>query len=132
MQLTLAEKAAKLRAARIESLLNKKETKVEFSLSRATQDEVAIAGEIQTIRSDDAQSLQRSAASESEETIEIKPGIYIPRPTKEITFEELVAIAEKFQDPNAPYVVSMMFCTDGRVIRNYSDGTITEKYSGAK
>ena len=127
MQLSLAEKAAQLRAARIEALLKKKETKVEFSLrKRLKKEQTSIESVSQTIESDDAQSPQRSASSSLGNTVEIKPNIHIPRPQQELSLAQLIAIAHTYTDPNAPYVVSMVIRQDYSVVKNYSDGIIVE------
>lgn len=120
------------RASRLDSILQKKKRIPTFE-KREELKKRSIGFDIARIpdtefKGDGAQSIQRSAPSgESEETIEIQPDIFIPRPTEELSLEQLIAIAEKFQDPNKPYVVSMVFCKDGRVIKNYSDGTRIEK-----
>lgn len=138
--LSLAEKAALRRAEKLEALLDSKKKTgitVELSLS-CPAPEVVFPNEVyknpqqiapqshNNVKSDDAQSIKRSASSESEDTVEIKPGIRIPRPTKELSLEELIAIAKCFGDPNAPQVVTMTITADGRTTKRFLDGSYTE------
>lgn len=127
--MTLLERAATTRQSLLNKTLQKKEKSLipSFSLSRPLKDDVATTSDIQTIQNDAEHCPQLSAASESKGIIEVKPGIHIPRPTKELSLYELIAIAEKFQDPNEPYVGSMKIGSDGMVVKYYSDGTVRTK-----
>ena len=113
----LKERANKARQQLLNEALQKKgvEGADTFSLSKQQLNKV------ETKESDDVRSLQQSTSSNM---VEIKPGIKIPN--REYSCEELLAIAERFHDPNTPYVVSMIFNfnTDGSVIKKYSDGSV--------
>ena len=135
---SLAEKAAQRRADKIAAaiLFKKNGTTANFFLSGSQ--EKAIYEEPRPfiaskdvllnndVKGDDSSSLKRNELSPLEDTIEIKPGIRIPRPTKLLSLEELIAIAQQHQGQDVENLKSMVFRVDGTVIRNYHDGTCKE------
>jgi hypothetical protein len=122
------------RASRLDAILQKKKRASNIKQNEMTK-EGQLTAEEPKQESADAHSLQRSASSDPlENTVEIKAGVRIPKPTKELSLEELIAIAKQFHDPNVIYPAKIIFNPDGRVIKEYPDGTIKNEkivHSGA-